>query len=135
MKLIILAALTVIASNSFAKTTKKDCSLFILNPRITHTMYGENTANNKVNNGVLSILTKNGFSISTNASKAKYSMETEVRCAKGWTMFGLQDTCQTEVTFVDNVEEKIVYTDGPTSPIMGLNIDYNNINFPKCSDL
>ncbi len=135
MKLLAFTLLTLLATQSFAKVSKKDCSLYILNPRITHSMYGENTSNNKINNGVVSILTKNGFSISTNASKAKYSMETEVRCTKGWTMFGLQDTCQTEVTFVDNVEEKIVYTDGPTSPIMGLNIDFNNINFPKCSDL
>ncbi len=135
MKLTVLLALTILSTTAFAKTGKKDCSLYLLNPRITHNMYGENTGNNKVNNGVISILTKNGFSISTNASKARYSMETEVRCAKSWTMFGLQDSCQTEVTFVDNVEEKVVYTDGPTTPIMGLNIDFNNINFPKCSDL
>lgn len=135
MKLLSFLVLSILTTNVFAKTSKKDCSLYILNPRITHNMYGENTSNNKVNNGVISILTKNGFTISTNSSKAKYSMETEVRCAKGWTMFGLQDSCQTEVTFVDNVEEKIVYTDGPTSPVLGLNIDFNNINFPKCSDL
>jgi hypothetical protein len=127
---ILISLLTTVSS--FAATT--DCSLYVNNPTITHSTYGTNTGANKVNNGVLSILMKNGFQISTNPSKARYSMDTEVRCSQTWTFFGLQDSCITEVTINDSKDEKIVFTDR-TNPIAGLNIDFNNITFPSCKDL
>lgn len=128
-----VVGLSLLSSLSFAKA--KDCSLYVMRPSITHSMYGTNTGDNKVNAGVIGILSKNGFSVTTNQSKARYVMQTEVRCGKMWTFFGLQDACQTEVTFTDTKEEKIVFTDGPTTAKPGLNIDFNEINFPKCSDL
>jgi hypothetical protein len=131
--LMVLAALTLFTTQLYAKS--KDCSLYVYTPRITHSMYGENTGNNKVNAGVISILQKNGFTISTNSSKARYAMETEVRCSKMWTFFGLQDACQTEVTFTDTKEEKVVFTDGPTIATPGLNIDFNSVRFPTCNEL
>jgi hypothetical protein len=130
--LFIVLAISFSMSSAFAKA--KDCSLFLADPKITHTTYGSNSGN-PVNNGVIRILQKNGFTISTNELKAHYVMKTEVRCGQAWTMFGLQDSCQTSISFEDTKQEKIAYTDGPTAPMAGLNIDFNNVNFPKCSDL
>lgn len=129
----LLSILALTSFQTFAKA--KDCSLYISNPKISHTMYGQNNGQNSVNSGVISILTKNGFSVVKNISKAKYELETTVRCTKNWSFFGLQDFCSTEIMISDLKEEKIVYTDGPTAPIMGLNIDFNNVRFPNCQEL
>jgi hypothetical protein len=127
--------MTVISTNLMAAPKIAKCSVYVHAPRISHSMYGTNSGPNNVNAGVLSVLKANGFTVVTNISKARYSMETEVRCGKMWTFWGPQDSCQTEITFTDNVEEKIVHTDGPTQAKPGLNIDFNDITFPKCSDL
>ncbi len=135
LKVLSMAVLFSLTSAAFAAPKVAKCSLYVFNPKISHSMYGTNTGANNVNAGVLSILKNNGFTVVTNLSKAKYSMQTEVRCGKMWTFWGLQDACQTEVTFVDNIEEKVVFTDGPTTAQPGLNIRFDEINFPKCSDL
>lgn len=137
MKVFLMTVFAVSISSSalFAKEKVKDCSLFLSEPKITHTMYGTNNGGNGVNNGVVRILQTNGFTISTSFAKAHYVMDTEVRCGQQWTFFGIQDACQTSITFVDQKEDKIVYTDGPTAAKPGLNIDFNSVNFPKCSDL
>ena len=137
MKTLAMTVLTlsVCLSSAYSKEKAKDCSLYLSEPKITHTVYGTNNGGNGVNNGVVRILQNNGFTISTNESKAHYNMKTEVRCGQMWTFFGLQDACQTSITFEDNKEEKIVYTDGPTAPAAGLNINFDGVNFPKCSDL
>lgn len=137
MKTLVMMTLTVAVSMSsaFSKEKAKDCSLYLSEPRITHVVYGSNNGGNGVNNGVVRILQNNGFTISTSLTKARYIMDTEVRCGQIWTLFGLQDACQTSITFEDTKEEKIVYTDGPTVAKPGLNIDFNSVNFPKCTDL
>ncbi len=127
--------LTLISSQSFAASKVSKCSLYVFNPKISHTMYGANTGQNNINAGVLTVLKNKGFTVVTNLSKARYSMKTEVRCGNMWTFWGLQDACQTEVTFIDNVEEKVAFVDGPTAAQPGLNIRFDEINFPKCSDL
>lgn len=132
---VLVAATSLSVGSAFSKEKVKDCSLYLMEPKITHTTYGSNNGGNGVNNGVVRILQNNGFAISTSISKARYIMSTEVRCGQMWTFFGLQDACQTAITFEDQKEEKIVYTDGPTVAKPGLNIDFNSVNFPKCSDL
>lgn len=136
MKNLILISLSVMSFASMAATKPalEKCTLFVNDPVITHENYGTNTGANKVNSGVLRILQNNGFTISLNESKARYSMKTEVRCGQMWTMFGPVDGCQTEVSFEDNKEEKLLYTSGPTPAMPGLNINYNAISFPSCSD-
>ena len=136
LKFAVFVAITSISIGSaFSKEKVKDCSLYLMEPKITHTIYGTNNGGNGINNGVVRMLQSNGFAISTNIAKARYIMSTEVRCGQAWTFFGLQDTCQTAITFEDQKEEKIVYTDGLTAAKPGLNIDFDSINFPKCSDL
>lgn len=137
MKILAMTALTlsVCMSSAFSKEKVKDCSLYLSEPRITHVIYGTNNGGNGVNNGVVRILQNNGFTISTSLVKAHYVMDTEVRCGQMWTIFGLQDACQTSISIEDRKEDKIVYTDGPTTAKPGLNIDFNSVNFPKCSDL
>jgi len=135
MLLMTIFSVSIASSALYAKDKAKDCSLFLAEPKITHTMYGRSNGGNSVNNGVVRILQNNGFTISTSYSKARYVMDTEVRCGKQWTFFGLQDACQTSITFVDQIEDKIVYTDGPTAVKIGLGIDFDSVNFTKCSDL
>lgn len=133
MKTLIVASLALLSSAVMAGPKEK-CSLYVSNPVITHENYGTNTGANKVNSGVLRILQNNGFEISLNESKARFTMNSEVRCGKMWTWFGPVDGCQTEVTFIDNKEEKLLYTSGPTAPMPGLNINFDAISFPSCSD-
>jgi hypothetical protein len=133
MKSFMLISLSLMSFAGFATTKMERCSLFVKDPVITHENYGSNTGPNKVNGGVLRILQTNGFSISLNESKARYTMKTEVRCGMLWTMFGPVDGCQTEVSFEDNKEEKLLYSSGPTVATPGLNINYDAISFPSCS--
>jgi hypothetical protein len=134
--LLLSAAVTTLFTGSvFAKTKIETCSLFVNDPVITHDQYGSNTSRNSVNSAVLRTLQKNGFSISTVESSAKFTMKTEVRCGKMWSLFGFVDSCQTEVTFIDNLHDKLVYSNGPTVAAPGLNINYDAISFPECKDL
>lgn len=134
MKKLILVTAALMSFAALAAPKIEKCSLYVSSPVITHENYGTNSGPNKVNSGVLRILQTNGFEISLNESKARYTMNTEVRCGKMWTMFGLVDGCQTEVTFIDNKEEKLLYTSGPTAPMPGLNINFDAISFPSCSN-
>lgn len=131
LMLCFLASFTI--APAFAKSDA--CSLFVSDPVINHTTFGRNSGPNKVNSGVIRKLQDAGFTITTNENKAQYTMNTEVRCGQTLTIFGFSNACQTEVTFINNKEEKVAYTDGPTAPSVGLNIDFNSINFPLCKDL
>lgn len=137
IKILFLAAslFTGLVSTTQAAEKLAKCSLYVADPIITHTDYGQNDGPNKVNSGVIRILQNNGFTIVTNSTKARFSMFTEVRCGRAWTMFGLVDACQTEVIFENNVEDTVVYTNGPTALRTGLNINFDAITFPSCSDI
>ncbi len=131
---IMLMTIALTMSSAFAKPKDK-CSLFVEEPKITHDLYGRNTNDNTVNTGVIKILMNNGFKITKNKVSAKYTLYTEVRCSQVWTFFGVQDACKTSIEIYDYEEEKIAYTDGPTPVKPGLNIDFDSVRFPKCSEL
>lgn len=76
----------------------------------------------------------NGFSVVANYRRARYVMNTDVKCGKMRGM-GHMDVCRTEVEFIDRVEKKVMYTDGPTTATPGLSINFDAIQFPDCTSL
>ena len=131
----LLLSILFIHDSTFAQEKNNKCTLYISNPVINHSVYGPNYGGNSVNAGVVRIMMANGFKVTKNSTEARFVMNTDVKCSQGWTFFGLQDSCNTSITIYDQSEEEISFTDGPTKEINGLKIDFDNINFPKCSDL
>ena len=55
LKIAVLVAATILSTGSAFSKEKKDCSLYLMEPRITHDQYGSNNGGNGVNNGVVKI--------------------------------------------------------------------------------
>lgn len=140
--MLIFRAISVLALSGLlfsinANAKAKDCTLSVEEPVIhyyrTDGLVLDNRGNT-VNDGVLARLSAKGFEIST-AVKTAYVMETEVRCGPKMTFFGPQDFCQTEVIFYKSKPYAKVYSSGPTAPMPGLNLDFNQIFWPSCEEL
>lgn len=126
--------LSLVLSVSFsagvlAKTPSKNCHLYLATPKING-----NYGNDSVNANVIRYLEDRGFLIVTDSVKANYTMYTSVMCGSVPMFFGALG-CSTEIKFVNNDQSKVAYTDGPTMASMGMSINYQSLNFPKCSDL